>query len=339
MSYSAQDLWLAYKLRWRRRRYLARAWRKRRELSSVQDRTGQIRPDDILGFSTVRNEAERLPYYLEHMRGLGVAHFLIVDNGSVDGSAELLARQPDISLWSTGASYKAARFGVDWLGWLKREFAPGHWALTLDADEILIYPDYEMRGLRDLTAWLRARSAPSMGAMMLDMYPAGTLAEAEYTPGAPITDTLTHFDPFGYTCEWLPKYQTISLRGGPRKRLFFDQEPNYAPHLHKFPLVDWKRSYAYVSSTHTALPRKLNRALDIRYGLPTGILLHSKFLPEVVRKSAEEKTREEHFTHPERYGIYYDRIAQSPNLICPESALYAGPEQLEDLGLMWRGDW
>ncbi len=43
----------------------------------------------------------------------------MVDNGSTDGSAELLAGEPDVSLWTTGTSYKASRFGVDWLTWLQ----------------------------------------------------------------------------------------------------------------------------------------------------------------------------------------------------------------------------
>lgn len=336
---SAQGLLLAYRLRWRRRRLLARAWRKRHELTNVSDRTHLIRPGAILGFSTMRNEATRLPYWLSHLRALGVAHFLIVDNGSDDGTAQALAAEPDVSLWSSGASYKAARFGVDWLTWLQRRYAHGHWALTLDADETLIYPDSAARPLSDLTQWLRARGAPAFGATMLDLYPDSTLAKLAYSPGEPPQNTLTHFDPWGYTWEWQPKYRNISIRGGPRKRVFFADTPDHAPHLHKVPLIDWRRSYAYTSSTHIALPRRLNAALDARNSVPTGVLLHSKFLPEIVEKSAEEKLRREHFTHPDRYAAYYDRIALNPNLIGPDSTAFEGPEQLESLGLMRRGDW
>lgn len=335
----AEGLLLAYRLRWRRRRLLARAWRKRHELTSVTDRTHLIRPGAILGFATMRNEATRLPHWLDHLRALGVDHFLIVDNASDDGTAETLAAQPDVSLWSSGASYKAARFGVDWLTLLQRRHAHGHWALTLDADETLVYPDSAARPLPDLTRWLRSRGARSFGALMLDCYPASRLAEAVHSPGQPPQSALTHFDPWGYTWEWQGKYRSISIRGGPRKRVFFSEQPDHAPHLHKIPLVDWRRSDVYVSSTHIALPRTLNAALDARNGLPTGVLLHSKFLPEVVLRSAEEKLRREHFTHPDRYAAYYDRIARNPTLMGPDSMAYNGPEQLESLGLMRRGDW
>lgn len=130
----------------------------------------------------MRNERLRLPFFLDHHRRLGVGHFLIVDNGSDDGTVEYLRDQPDVSLWQSGASYRLSRFGVDWLTWLQMRHGHGHWCLTLDADELFIYPFHESRPLAALTDWLDDRQIGSMGALMLDMYPKGALAEAEYRP-------------------------------------------------------------------------------------------------------------------------------------------------------------
>ena len=58
-----------------------------------------------------------------------------MDNASTDGTAEYLADQPDVSLWSTAASYRRSTFGVDWMNWLCRRHAHGHWTLTVDPDE------------------------------------------------------------------------------------------------------------------------------------------------------------------------------------------------------------
>ncbi|MDP5347844.1 MAG: glycosyltransferase family 2 protein, partial [Paracoccaceae bacterium] len=55
-------VWQSYRLRLQRKRWLLRAWRKRRELRPVTNRTGSIKPGDILLFSTLRNEQLRLPY-------------------------------------------------------------------------------------------------------------------------------------------------------------------------------------------------------------------------------------------------------------------------------------
>ena len=85
-------------LRLARKRWRIRAFRKRRELRGVVDRTNLIAPDHILLFSTLRNERIRLPYFLRYYRNLGVNHFLIVDNDSDDGSREYLQAQPDVSL-------------------------------------------------------------------------------------------------------------------------------------------------------------------------------------------------------------------------------------------------
>ena len=74
----------------------------------------------------MRNEIIRLPYFLEYYRKLGVAHFLIVDNDSDDGTGEYLADQPDVSLWHTTHSYKLSRFGVDWLTWLQIKIGRAH---------------------------------------------------------------------------------------------------------------------------------------------------------------------------------------------------------------------
>lgn len=66
----------SYRLRLRRKRWRIRAFRKRRELTCIQNRSGQVRNDDILLFVTLRNESVRIPYFLKYYRDLGVNHFL-----------------------------------------------------------------------------------------------------------------------------------------------------------------------------------------------------------------------------------------------------------------------
>ena len=161
----------SYRLRLQRKRWRIRAFRKRRELKQVVDQTRLIGPDDILLYCTQRNEKVRLPYFLDYYRKMGVGHFFFVDNGSADGSLEYLAEQPDVSVWTTRASYRRSRFGADWLNWLQMKHAHGHWTLTVDPDEFLVYPFCDTRPLRALTDWLDASSIKSFSAMLLDMYP------------------------------------------------------------------------------------------------------------------------------------------------------------------------
>lgn len=331
---------MAYRLRWKRRRLLARALRKRRQLSEVRNRTDQIKPDAILCFATVRNERVRLPWFLDHHRKLGVDHFLFVDNASDDGTAEYLLQQPDTSLWRTPHSYRLSRFGVDWLTWLQIRYGHGHWCLTLDADEVFIYPFHDTRPLRALTEWLDMKEITSFGALMLDMYPKGPLDAHPYEAGTDPFEILSWFDGGNYMIQKQKKLENLWIQGGPRARVFFAENPRRAPTMGKVPLVKWDRRYAYVSSTHSLLPRHLNHVYDDQGGEKTsGILLHTKFLHMIAEKSAEEKLRGEHFANSSLYADYYDSLTRNPDLWCERSTRLTSWRQLEAMGLMSRGTW
>ncbi len=336
----AQQLWQAYKLRWKRHRLLFRALRKRSQISPVRDQTGLIGPQDILVAATMRNELVRLPYFLDHYRKLGVDHFLIVDNGSDDGTREYLTAQPDVSVWVTRHSYKLSRFGVDWLTWLQIRHAHGHWCLTVDADELLVYPYCDTRPLPALTGWLDGAEIRSFGALMLDMYPKGSLGAQQYTAGQDPFEILSWFDGGNYMIQKQNLLQRLWVQGGVRTRKFFADRPERAPTLSKIPLVKWDRRFAYVSSTHSLLPRRLNQVYDETGGeRASGVLLHTKFLDDIIGKAQEEKQRRQHFANSTLYDDYYDNLMQNPDLWCDKSSRYVSWRQLEAMGLMSKGTW
>jgi hypothetical protein len=330
----------SYRLRLQRKRWRIRAFRKRRELQPVNNRTKQVRPGDILLFSTQRNEMVRLPYFLKYYRDLGVNHFFIVDNDSNDGSREYLAEQPDVSLWHTGASYKRSRFGVDWLNWLQLRYAHGHWCLTVDPDEFFLFPFCDTRPIRALTDWLDASSIKSFSAMLLDMYPKGRIDAEPYLPGQNPLDIACWFDSGNYTIEKNKRFGNLWIQGGPRSRVFFPDEPEKAPALNKIPLVKWDRRYTYVSSTHSLLPRGLNLVYDEWGGeKASGVLLHTKFLDTFSQKAQEELERKQHYSASAEYKAYAERLAENPDLWCKWSEKYINWRQLEILGLMSKGNW
>lgn len=340
MTHSPADLLTAYRLRWKRRRLLGRAWRRRHDLRPVSDRRAAIGPHDILAFSCIRNEILRLPWFLDHHRSLGVSHFLVVDNGSDDGSAAYLAAQPDVSLWSTQASYKASRFGMDWLTWLMMRNGHGHWCLTVDADELLVYPYCDSRDLRALTHWLDSTGRPMFGAMMLDLYPKGPVGDHPYHAGDNPLDVLEWFDPSGYGIRIQQPMRNLWIQGGPRARSFFTADPRRAPTLNKVPLVRWHWRYAYVNSTHSLLPPRLNAIYDTGGAeAPSGLLLHTKFLNTIVTRAAEEQQRGEHFSNSAQYDGYYDALTRNPDFWTPHSRRLTTWRALESLGLMSRGGW
>jgi len=333
-------LWQSYRLRLQRKRWRLRALRKRRELRSGADRTDQVREEEILLFSTLRNERIRLPFFLDYYRDIGVEHFFIVDNDSTDGSLDYLAGQPDVSVWHTRASYKRSRFGVDWLNWLQRKYAHGHWTLVVDPDEFLIYPFCDTRPLRALTDWLDASSIKSFSAMLLDMYPKGRLDEQPYKEGMNPLEIANWFDSGNYTLKKNSKYGNLWIQGGARSRVFFAEEPAKAPALNKIPLVRWDKRYTYVSSTHMLLPRGLNQVYDEWGGeKASGLLLHAKFIDTFAAKAAEELSRNQHYSASIEYKAYADSLKDDPELWCKWSEKYINWRQLEILGLMSKGNW
>jgi hypothetical protein len=327
-------------MRLQRKRWLLRAFLRRRDLTAVSDRTDAIRQHDILLCCCLRNERIRLPYMLDYYRRLGVHHFLFVDNGSDDGSREWLAEQPDVSVWTTRASYKRARYGLDWQNWLLRRHGHGHWCVTVDADEFLVYPFCDTRPLRALTDWLEASSVRAFAAMILDMYPKGPIDAQPYREGQDPFEIACWFDGGNYTVKRNPGLGNLWIQGGPRARAFFPDRPKEAPALNKIPLVRWHRSYAYVSSTHMILPRGLNLTYDASGGEKvSGCLLHAKFLDTLGAKAEEELQRGQHFATSREYAAYREGLARQPELWCKWSEKYINWRQLEILGLMSKGNW
>jgi glycosyltransferase involved in cell wall biosynthesis len=324
-----------YRLHLKRQRLVWRSFRSRNRLVAVADRTGTIAKDDILAVVVVRNEARRLPYFLNHHRALGVGHFLVVDNASTDATATLLADQADVSVWRTSASYREARFGLDWVNWLLMRHGHGHWCLTIDADEVLVFAGCDSRGLRGLTADLDARGQVAFGALMLDMYPRGPLGTGPAAPDRDPVRDAPWFDPVPYSARRQAPMNNLWVRGGVRQRVFFADDPASAPTLNKLPLVRWNRRWAYVNSTHALLPSRLNLFYDGPGDTrPCGVLLHGKFLPEIVEKAQEDMTRQQHFHDPAAFRDYYEKIAGRPVLWSPASVRYEGWPQLVALGLM-----
>lgn len=336
---SLRAAWQAYRLRWKRRELIWRALRARRALQPVAERHAAIRPGDVLAVTTLRNEMAHLPGFLDHYRRLGVAHFLMVDNASTDGSDRYLADQPDVSLWHCPDSYRAARFGLDWAGALLWRFGRGHWCLTVDADELLIYPRHDTRPLPDLVAHLDRIGQPGLGAVMLDLYPSGPLGTADAPEGAPLTARLPWFDPGPWRAQRMMPRRNLWLQGGVRDRVFFADAPRRAPTMNKLPLMRWTGRQVYVNSTHSVLPPRLNLIYD-GPGDPrlSGVLLHGKFLPDIVQKSQEELDRRQHFAEPAGYADYHRALAKGPVLCASTSRRWRDWRQMVELGLMSTGE-
>lgn len=341
ITLKAVNLLKKYKLRLERKKLKLRAIRRgRRDLSVINDRTHNINKNDILLFSTLRNEGKRLAYFLDYYRALGVQHFVIVDNGSNDGGREYLEGQKDVSLWTTTASYKRAAFGMHWMNYLLRKYAVGHWILCVDVDEFFVYPHCDTRPLAALTDWLDACSIRSFGTMLLDMYPKSKIADAGFKEAQNPIEVAPYFDAGNYSFSMNSKYKNLWIQGGPRQRVFFADKPSFGPALNKIPLVKWSKANMFLSSTHVILPRSLNVVYETNGAqVISGCLLHAKFVDTFVNLAKDEELRKQHYAAGREYK-FYERLSEvETNLHTPHSTKYKNWQQLSDLGLMCTGGW
>lgn len=301
------------------------------ELHQVGPGLEALRPGELAVLACVRNESLRLPCFLDYYRGLGVSRFIVVDNGSSDGTTALLQSQTDVDLFRTEASYAASHYGVHWLNRLLAEFGCGHWVLVVDADELLVYPDCETTPLPRFVDALDASGADGLLTFLLDMYPAGPLQDARYEPGGSLLAACPYFDADSYSCGAEGLRARLPERGGPRRRLFWPPGHTYRgqpPFLQKMPLVKWRAELRYLASTHLIDGLHLASA--------TGALLHFKFLADFAESSRIEVARGQHWDNAAQYEAYAEALAATPRLsaMYEGSVQYRGSRQLVELGLM-----
>jgi glycosyltransferase involved in cell wall biosynthesis len=162
-------------------------------LLRIDDRPISDDRNEIRAFMTVRDEMLRLRQNLTHHRSIGVGRFLVVDNGSTDGSREFLLAQPDCHVFLTCNSYADSRYGLECQEALLDEYGT-NWCLIVDADEWFIYPGYERKPLPDLAAYLDRNDVQGIFSFLLDMYGPGTIAEAVAASRRSLLDVCRYFD-------------------------------------------------------------------------------------------------------------------------------------------------
>jgi hypothetical protein len=251
----------------------------------------RIRSNPMLGryaatvCAIVHDEMFFLEAFLEHYRRLGADRFVVLDDRSADGTAEFLARQPDVMVVESGVRYFAevayppeARARIRetravrlWRDQMLDQFCTGQWAAVVDPDELLALPD-----LPAFCAGLAAQGAEAAWGVMVDMYPRGVrdiLGQdaGRFRPGDEwFFDARPHLDPSQRRdappvprtvypgsvarlfCEWgvLPQ-GTLARRI--RRRL---SGYRYEPHqiIHKTPVVLWKPGDFFLNCHVTSKP-------------------------------------------------------------------------------------
>ena len=275
------------------------------DLVTPPERLEGARLAEVAVIAVMRNERAMLRHFLSHYRRLGAGAFLIVDNGSDDGTLEQLVAQPDVSVFSTDTPYRMSTYGVQWQEALMAHFRLGRWSLLADADELAFWrlpdPDGHVRG--DLPALLRMPDfavADAVRLFMLDMYPKGRLsqtpiarapfAEAGWLDAQPLRRDWQGRGPWS-NCDTVTsalRHRLMDEAGAPaRANLFVAQK--YAL-LRYHPLMRLSAGLHYITGACVS-PR------DLAFG-------HFKYHAAFHAKAEVEVARSQHFNNAEEYRNY-----------------------------------
>lgn len=281
-------------------------------------------PDIPLIFLS-RNDRRLLPSFLSHYRKLGVTRFICVDDQSTDGSAEYLSSQRDVDLWTSRLRYKEARRGKNWRQELFEIYGPNHWYLNVDSDEFLIYDRCFEMPLRGLIERLEALSIRRLAAPMIDMYPSGDIAVAEFTGENDLMpwQVADCYDQDGYSV--VKNSRFLRIKGGVRKRLFGSDVD-----LMKYPLIFWDNECSLGENIHQPLPYHRN------FPPIFGVLLHFKFFSDYQERVQAAIDGGQHFGGAREYVKMMQRITADNEVVFayPGSVRFQEPRQFVDQGFI-----
>ncbi|EKK02894.1 hypothetical protein RBSH_01587 [Rhodopirellula baltica SH28] len=282
----------------------------------------------------VFNEMLRLPDTLRHYRSLGVERFAIIDNSSTDGTLDYLKYQPDVDIYSTDNRYRQSVGGSGWISALiHRHYGVNRWVLWSDADEQFVFDGFESRSLPELCQLLVSRNRQCVPALMVEMYSKDPVHETELADEQRLLDCCNWFDGIGYQRSQVHisgEETGVKWSGGPGERVFEVDKGWQA----KVPLIFWNAETWYWNP-HVAYPFFLNTSL------PTGALLHFKYLADFSGLVDREVKRNEHAYEALKYRQYHAYLSQTveASLWCGMSVEYESSRSLIDSGLMTSVRW
>lgn len=286
-------------------------------------------PHEVIAFSVVRNGMPWLGTFLRHHRELGIRHFVILDNGSQDGTIAYLRAQDDVTLLASDAVYR--HYENTFKRFLCNRFGQDRWCLFVDVDELLAYPGMDRRSLEELAKFASDRGYTAVVTQMLDLYPDLPLAEMPPTENLDMRELcqfyeLTDIERTNYSDKTgIGAPEAIaSHSGGVRRRMFGTNNG-----LTKVSLFFNGRGVRAFHNWH--------HVLGVRIADFTVALLHYPFTRSFRDKVLEAARSGRYgWLTTDEYRSYATVMADNPSVAMQSDASmrYDGPKQLVDQGFL-----
>lgn len=338
------------------------------DLRQLRDRLvvehGRAVPGRVTVYSIMRNERFFLDAFFSHYRRLGIEQFVILDDGSTDGSVEFFRAQPDCVLLSSDLAFgqqvrvrmpdgevRTERAGVLFKRVIGEVWCAGNYGLYVDADEFLLLPP----GIADLPALyarLAAHSIDAVVAAMVEFYPASVTDLLVPASPKTVEDLLGLYPWFDAVplVRFRPGMAPKRVNGSASKRLFarygITRPPEPSRWLPawanrwrrrlpgksatmKTPIVRWREG-VWLEDAHRSNVRPSSEVLVA--------LAHFKFYQNLAQKTEEALRLRSYAGNSEKYELYSElmirMIQERATFGGPDSRRYHGPGDLADAGLV-----
>jgi hypothetical protein len=332
---------------------------------SLRVESGALRDARITLYAIVRDEMFFLPAFFDHYRRLGVEQFLVLDDGSTDGTRAFLESQTNCVVLSSELSFgdriavvgeageRTGRAGQFLKEAIPRRFLMERYAVYVDADEFLILPS-GVPGLSALVECLSERGIESVAASLVDFFPSsreGLDRKLEPRSFADLVDAYPCFDGLPLL-SIAPGRQPRRANPTASRRLFLRfgiKEPPPAlaflpdalvarlpfqlPHCPwmKTPLVRWSERVRLTDSHRVSFPPPHDRVLAIA---------HFKFTCDLARRAEAAMERRAHARGSRKYFQYHRLLRKlreagdGVDLAGPDTRYFRAPISLEAAGLV-----
>ena len=272
-----------------------------------------IQTDGPIVVCAVKNDLTRIREFMKHYRKLGVEKFIMIDNGSCDGTEEFLAEQDDVLLYKTEEKYNS-RKKTAWVNLAIAINGIEQWYLIVDSDEFFAYPEMEKISITDYAKALKDKGMLQVKTFMLDMYPEGRLCDESKDPENFMQD-YCYFDADNDEYYWLSKVSG-EAGGGSHERVF-----GFKDFMRTKITMIYYKSGRFVTGSHHMFPLETDIQAPIG-----GVVKHYKFLPDEGAK-IDKIIAEGNYAHGSYAYKQYKNVLKRDGGV---SAFYDGSVKWDD---------